>query len=115
MWALRAARLTRSGWEALAAGAALSTTTIAVMLLAKPHQYQTLFHAPTIISHTLTVFIAGLIVILGPPLAPSAVARGGAVFVVSAVLGTFNEAFTAACLVVVAMAVLAKLLVPPRR
>lgn len=112
MWALLLRRLTRSTWEALAAGAALSTTTIVVMLLAKPHQYQTLFHAPTIISHTLTVLIAGLIVVVGHLRSRLAWLGVLAVFVVSAFLGTFNEAFTAACLVVVAMAVLARLLVP---
>lgn len=112
VWALLLRRLTRTTFDAVAAGAALGVSSVVVVLLAKPHQYQTLFHSPTIISHTLTIVLAVVIALCGilggrrPWLALAAV------FLVAAFLGTFNEAFTAACLVVAGTMLLAWMLVP---
>jgi hypothetical protein len=82
-------------------GAALAAGTVLAVLLGKPHQYQTLYHAPTIISHTMPILIAAVILLgvllfhrRGALWAASAVALLGGVF-----LGTFNEAFTGVCLV----------------
>ncbi len=82
-------------------GAALAAATVLALLLGKPLRYQTLYHAPTIISHTMPILI-GAVILLGAVFfhrrgtiwAASAVALLGGIF-----LGTFNEAFTAVCLV----------------
>ena len=87
--------------EASVCGGAMSAATVLVLLLAKPHRYQTLYHAPTIISHTMPLMIAGMIL-----LAVLFLHRRGNIWAAAAmallggtVLGTFNEAFTAVCLV----------------
>ena len=86
---------------AFVCGAALAAGTVLAFLLGKPHPYQTLYHAPTISSHTMPILIAALILLgvlfshrRGSLWAASAVALLGGAF-----LGTFNEAFTAVCLV----------------
>lgn len=87
---------------------------VLTMLLGKPTQYQTLYHAPTIITHTLTIVLAlvtGIAIYYGQ--------RKGTVHAVvpavvgGVVLGTFNEAFTATCLVTVAVLLLLRLLTVP--
>lgn len=82
-------------------GAALAAGTVLALLLGKPHPYQTLYHAPTVISHTLPILIGAAILLAsvlfrrrGMLWAASVVALLGGAF-----LGTFNEAFTAVCLV----------------
>ena len=82
-------------------GGALSAATVLALLLGKPHQYQTLYHSPTIVSHTMPLMIAGVILLAVLILHrrrriwPAAVVAllGGTV------LGTFNEAFTGVALV----------------
>lgn len=82
-------------------GGALAAGSVLALLLGKPHRYQTLYHAPTIVSHTMPILIAGVIVLTviylnrRDKVWPGAAAAllGGAA------LGTFNEAFTAVCLV----------------
>ncbi len=82
-------------------GAALAAGTVLALLLGKPHRYQTLYHAPTVVSHTMPLMIAGVIVLVVLALhhrgriwpAAAAALLGGAV------LGTFNEAFTGVALV----------------
>lgn len=82
-------------------GCALSAGTVAALLLGKPHPYQTLYHAPTIVSHTMPLLIGGVLLLAvlffdrrGNVWSAAVVALLG-----GAVLGTFNEAFTAVCLV----------------
>lgn len=99
-------RLLRDGLEtgsrvASVCAAALSAATVLALLLGKPHRYQTLYHAPTIVSHTMPLLIAGVILLAvlvlhrrGHVWPAAAVALLG-----GAVLGTFNEAFTGVCLV----------------
>jgi hypothetical protein len=84
--------------------AGLAAGTVLALLLGKPHRYQTLYHAPTVVSHTMPLMIAGVIVLAVLALhhrarvwpAAAAALLGGAF------LGTFNEAFTGVCLVSVA-------------
>lgn len=94
-------RLADAGTAGLAA-LPLSAATVIALLLAKPHRYQTLYHPPTIVSHVLPVLLA--LVILVAVLALRRGRRGllwasVAAFVGGLGLGTFNEAFTAVCLV----------------
>ncbi len=105
----------------LGVGAGLARTAAAVvalgvvlpLYLSKPSEYQTLYHAATIVSHTLTIVIALTIawVVL------SLDRRGHRLWAVVAaavgglVLGTFNEAFTAVCLVTVVLGLLLQRLV----
>lgn len=82
-------------------GTGLAAGTVLALLLGKPHRYQTLYHAPTVVSHTMPLMIAGVILLAVLALhhrsriwpAAAAALLGGAV------LGTFNEAFTGVCLV----------------
>ncbi|MEP7036201.1 MAG: DUF6056 family protein [Actinomycetota bacterium] len=91
------------GRVATVCGAALAAGTVLALLLGKPHRYQTLYHAPTVVSHTMPLMIAGVILLAVLALHhrrriwPGAAAAllGGAV------LGTFNEAFTGVALVTV--------------
>jgi hypothetical protein len=111
---LTGTRLADAGAAGLAA-LPLSAVTVIALLLAKPHRYQTLYHPPTIVSHTLPVLIALVIVVAVLALHrrrrgllwASVVAFGGGLF-----LGTFNEAFTAVCLVSAVAAVTVWWLVP---
>ena len=82
-------------------GAGLAAGTVLALLLGKPHRYQTLYHAPTVVSHTMPLMIAGVIL-----LAVLALHHRGRIWPAAAtallggaVLGTFNEAFTGVCLV----------------
>ena len=81
--------------------AGLAAATVLALLLGKPRRYQTLYHAPTVVSHTMPLMIAGVILLAVLALhhrgrvwpAATAAMLGGAV------LGTFNEAFTGVALV----------------
>lgn len=118
-WALWLQVLTRTrltdGRAAALAALPLSAGTVIALLLAKPHRYQTLYHPPTIVSHTLPVLIALAIVVLVLAVVrgrrgllwASVIAFGGGLF-----LGTFNEAFTAVCLVSAVAGVVVWWLVP---
>ena len=93
--------LATGGVVASLCGGALSAGTVVALLLGKPHPYQTLYHAPTIVSHTMPLLIGGVLL-----LAVLFMDRRGNVWPAAvvallggAVLGTFNEAFTAVCLV----------------
>lgn len=80
---------------------ALAAGLVVALLLGKPHRYQTLYHAPTVVSHTMPLMIAGAIVLAVILLNRSGKIWPAAVVALlgGAVLGTFNEAFTAVCLV----------------
>lgn len=82
-------------------GGALAAGTVLALLLGKLLPYGTLYHPPTIVSHTMPILIGTAILIAviflhrrGSLWFAAAVALLG-----GAVLGTFNEAFTAVCLV----------------
>lgn len=111
---LRRTGLAEAGAAALAA-LPLSAATVIALLLAKPHRYQTLYHPPTIVSHTLPPLIALAVVLLVLAVLPRRRGRLWAALVAFAgglFLGTFNEAFTAVCLVSAVAAVVVWWLVP---
>ncbi len=108
-WALLANRaLGLARWPAILTGCTLGPATVLALLVGKPASYQSIYHSATIISHTLTIVLALLVGLLvvglhgrGRVYALATAVLGGVV------LGTFNEAFTAACLVSVAALLLA--------
>jgi len=83
------------------AATALAAGTVLALLLGKPHRYQTLYHAPTIVSHTMPLMIAGviLLVVLALHHRGRIWPAAAAALVGGAFLGTFNEAFTGVALV----------------
>ena len=95
-------------------GGALAAGTVLTLLLGKLLMYPTLYHAPTIVSHTMPILIGAAVLVAvlflhqrGSRWSAAAVALVG-----GAVLGTFNEAFTAVALVSVAAGVAIWLLLP---
>lgn len=100
-WALLRYAFKAEELVASVCAAALAAGTVLAFLLAKPHPYQTLYHAPTIISHTMPILIASAILIGVIFFHRRGILWAGALLALlgGAFLGTFNEAFTAVCLV----------------
>jgi hypothetical protein len=88
-------------------GVATAAAVVLTLLLGKPARYQTLYHSPTIVSHTLPSVLAAAAVLAAVLIERrSRVAATVVLGLSAAVLATFNEAFTAVCLVSVAGAAL---------
>jgi hypothetical protein len=71
------------------------------LLLGKPKRYQTLYHAPTIVTHTLPIVLALAVIFVVVQLERRRVFLASPIVAMAGglLIGTFNEAFTAVCLV----------------